>query len=109
MKIPSSDRIHKTLDDKADKKSILKFEKGIDVNLDEIKVGDQLYYLYKAEEDDELLSWYWGMSLLIYMLIEQIWSQFHVLIFLSNCKQFDVFTKCKTNKHKHKNKHTKHK
>ena len=56
-----SDKIHKILDAKTNQKSILQFEQGTDVNLNEIKVGDQIYYLYKAEEDESLQSWYWGM------------------------------------------------
>lgn len=56
-----SDKIHKILDAKTNQKSILQFEQGTDVNLDDIKVGDQIYYLYKAEEDESLQSWYWGM------------------------------------------------
>lgn len=57
----SSDKIHKILDDKQDKKAILRFEAGADIDLKEIKIGTQIYYLYKAEEDESLKSWYWGM------------------------------------------------
>ena len=62
-----SDRIHAILNDRTDKKSILQFEAGTNVDLNDIKVGDQLYYLYEAEEDKSSKSWYWGMfTLYIY-------------------------------------------
>eukprot|EP01084_Bolivina_argentea_P178996 309331_1 len=52
---------HKILDDGSDKKSIDSFKRSTEIeNLEDIEVGTQLYILYKDEDDESILSWYWG-------------------------------------------------
>lgn len=58
-------KIHKILDADADQECIDSFDDGSVVNIETIKVGTQIYYLYKDEDDSTNLQWYWGMLYLI--------------------------------------------
>eukprot|EP01083_Nonionella_stella_P192383 711178_1 len=69
---------HRILDNKSDAKCIESFIPGTHVDLNNISIGTQIYYLYKEENNNNILSWYWGVLISINKQREN-GEYFHIL------------------------------